>query len=49
MIYAEELILQSLEYTVRMEEVRNIMWAIQGMYGKEAALEWRDEHLAKFN
>ena len=47
--YAEILILQSLEYTVRMEDVRTIMWTIQDLYGEKDALKWRDEHLARFN
>ena len=47
--YSEELILQSLNYLVRIEEVRTIMWMIQDMSGKKAALKWRDEHLARFN
>ena len=47
--YAEILILQSLEYTIRMEDVRTIMWTIQDLYGKKDALKWRNEHLARFN
>ena len=47
--YSEELILQSRNYLVRMEEVHTIMWMIQDISGKKAALKWRDEHLARFN
>ena len=47
--YSEELTLLSLEYTIPLEDAQCVIWTIQDMYGKETALDWMYEHLARFN
>jgi hypothetical protein len=49
MAYSEELTLLSLEYTIPLEDAQCVIWTIQDMYGKVAALDWMHEHLARFN
>jgi len=45
----EELLYEIIEYTIPLEDAQHIIWAIQEDGGKDAAIEWKRNYLARFN
>lgn len=45
----DELIFDIIEYTIPLEDAQSIIWGIQNDRGKDAAIDWMNRYLARFN
>lgn len=45
----EELLFLNIEYTIPLEDAQPIIWGIQNDRGKDAAIDWMNRYLARFN
>lgn len=45
----ETLLINNIEYTLPLDKAQCIIWTIQSNRGKDAAMDWMYDHLARFN
>ena len=45
----EELMFETIEYTLPLEDAQAIIWCVQEHEGRDAGIDWMYKYLARFN